>query len=161
MIPDVRFVHADTDQEEVARLFSDGSLQRRLAETFEGDVKLRFNLAPPLISRRGPDGRERKREFGPWVLHLYRALARMKGLRGTVFDLFGRSAHRRMERALGGEYEALVERFLARATPDNLPQLAAIAAAYEGVKGYGVVKETKLEQVRKDVADAVAEIETA
>ncbi|QZP07896.1 indolepyruvate ferredoxin oxidoreductase family protein [Caenibius sp. WL] len=149
------------DEYEVARLFSDGSLQRRLAETFEGDVKLRFNLAPPLISRRGPDGRERKREFGPWVLHLYRALARMKGLRGTAFDLFGRSAHRRMERALGGEYEALVERLLARATPDNLPQLAAIAAAYEGVKGYGVVKETKLEQVRKDVADAVAELETA
>ena len=54
-----------------------------------------------------------------------------------------------------------MERLLARATPDNLPQLAAIAAAYEGVKGYGVVKETKLEQVRKDVADAVAELETA
>ena len=67
----------------------------------------------------------------------------------------------KVERALGGEYEALVERLLARATPDNLPQLAAIAAAYEGVKGYGVIKETKLEQVRKDVADAVAELETA
>jgi indolepyruvate ferredoxin oxidoreductase len=149
------------DEYEVARLFSDGSLQRRLAETFEGDLRLRFNLAPPLISRRGADGREQKREFGPWVLHLYRLLARMKGLRGTALDMFGRSAHRRTERALGREYEALVERLLARATPDNLVALAGIAGAYEGVKGYGVVKETKLEQVRKEVADAVAELETA
>ena len=149
------------DEYEVARLFSDGSLQKRLAETFEGDVKLRFNLAPPLISRRGRDGRERKREFGPWVLGLYRVLAGLKGLRGTAFDLFGRNAHRRTERALGGEYEALVEHLLGKAKSDNLEQLAAIAAAYEGVKGYGVVKETKLEQVRKEVAGAVAGLETA
>ena len=63
------------------------------------------------------------------------------------------------ERAAYGE--ALIERLLARATPDNLAALAGIAGAYEGVKGYGVVKETKLEQVRKEVADAVAELETA
>ena len=78
-----------------------------------------------------------------------------------AFGQIGRSAHRRTERALGGEYEALIERLLARATPDNLAALAGIAGAYEGVKGYGVVKETKLEQVRKEVADAVAELETA
>ncbi|OCC25135.1 indolepyruvate ferredoxin oxidoreductase [Croceicoccus estronivorus] len=149
------------DEYEVARLFSDGSLQRRLAETFDGDLKIRFNLAPPLISRRGPDGRERKREFGPWVLGLYRILARLKGLRGTVFDIFGHSQHRKTERALGGEYEALIERLLGRITPENIANVAAIAGAYQGVKGYGVVKEAKLEQVRIEVAEAVAALEEA
>ena len=149
------------DEYEVARLFSDGSLQRKLAETFDGDIKLRFNLAPPLLSRRGPDGREKKREFGPWVLNLYRVLAGMKRLRGSAFDIFGRTEHRRTERALGREYEALVDGLLSRATPDNLATLAGIAGAYEGVKGYGIVKEAKLDQVRKEVADAVAALEQA
>ena len=149
------------DEYEVARLFSDGSLQRKLAETFEGDFKIRYNLAPPILSRRGRDGRETKREFGAWMGGAYRMLARMKGLRGTAFDIFGHNSHRRTERELGREYEALIDRLLTRATPDNIATLAGIAATYEGVKGYGVVKETKLEQVRRDVADALAELEAA
>lgn len=147
------------DEYEVARLFTDGTLERRLAETFEGDLRIRFNLAPPLLSRRGPDGRERKREFGPWILTAFRLLARMRGLRGTAFDVFGYNAHRRTERALGGEYEQLVDRLLPLATESNLTEVTRILGAYEQVKGYSVVKEGKLAAVRKQVADSMSALE--
>ncbi|MCB2066794.1 MAG: 2-oxoacid:acceptor oxidoreductase family protein, partial [Erythrobacter sp.] len=147
------------DEYEVARLFTDGTLQRRLAETFDGDLKLRFNLAPPVFSRRGADGRERKREFGPWVLTAFRLLAAMRPLRGGLFDLFGKTAHRRTERALAGEYEQLAERLLTITTSDNLAEVARLAGAYEHVKGYGVVKEGKLAEVRAQVAEGLAALE--
>lgn len=147
------------DEYEVARLFTDGTLQRRLAEAFEGDLRLKFNMAPPLLSRRGPDGREKKREFGPWMLPMLRVLARLRGLRGTPFDIFGHSAHRRMERALGGEYEAMFRRILPHLTPETLAEATRLAAAWEEVRGYGVVKEEKLEQVRAQVESGIAALE--
>ncbi|MCP5395245.1 MAG: indolepyruvate ferredoxin oxidoreductase family protein [Sphingomonadaceae bacterium] len=147
------------DEYEVARLYSDGTLQRRLAEQFDGDLKIRFNLAPPIFSRRGPDGRETKREFGPWVLAAFGLLAKMRGLRGGMFDVFGRTSHRKLERALGAEYEALAEQLFARASGGNLAQAAELAAAFEGVKGYGVVKEAKLDEVRAKLAAGLAALE--
>lgn len=149
------------DEYEVARLYSDGTLQRRLAETFDGDLRLRFNLAPPLLSRRGPDGREQKREFGPWILPVFRVLARLKGLRGTAFDVFGMSAHRRMERALGEEYAALAERLIAGLSAKNVEASAEIAGLYENVKGYSVVKDRHLIEVREKVAHALTALEQA
>ncbi|QOV96414.1 indolepyruvate ferredoxin oxidoreductase family protein [Novosphingobium sp. ES2-1] len=149
------------DEYEVARLFTDGTLERRLRENFDGALRLRFNLAPPLLSRRGPDGREQKREFGPWVLPLFRLLARLKPLRGTAFDIFGMNAHRRTERALGSEYADLTEKLIARLNAGNLAAAAKIAAAYENVKGYGVVKENKLATVREQVARGLAALEEA
>jgi indolepyruvate ferredoxin oxidoreductase len=144
------------DEYEVARLLTDGTLERRLAETFEGNLRVRFNLAPPLLSRRGPDGRERKREFGPWVKTAFKLLAGMRGLRGSWLDVFGWSEHRRTERALGREFEALIEELLPLTTVENLSEVAALAGAYEGVKGYSVVKEAKLADVRAKVASGLA-----
>lgn len=146
------------DEYEVARLYSDGTLERRLAESFEGDLRLRLNLAPPLLSRRGADGRERKREYGPWMFKVFRLLAAMKGLRGTAFDIFGYNDHRRMERALGGEYEAMVSALLPRLTRANRDEVARIAGAWDRVRGYGVVKEERLEEVRADVAAGIARL---
>jgi indolepyruvate ferredoxin oxidoreductase len=145
----------------VARLFSDGTLQRRLAETFDGNLRLRFNLAPPLLSRRGPDGRERKREFGAWVLPLFRVLSKLKGLRGTAFDPFGMSAHRRVERELGDEYVRVAERLISQLSAGRIGAASEIAGAYANVKGYSVVKEQKLAAVRADVARKLAAIEEA
>ena len=71
------------DEYEVARLYSDGEFERRVAQQFEGDWKLRFHLAPPLFARRGPDGKPVKRAYGPGTLRLFRLLARLRRLRGT------------------------------------------------------------------------------
>lgn len=149
------------DEYEVARLYSDGALQRRLAETFDGNLRLRFNLAPPLLARRGADGRERKREFGPWVLPVFRLLARLRRLRGGLFDPFGYTEHRRMERALGGEYAALVEQLLPRLSPETRDDVASLAAAFEQVKGYGIVKERNLATVRQQIAEGLSALPSA
>ena len=87
------------DEYEVARLYSDGEFERRVAQQFEGDWKLRFHLAPPLFARRGPDGKPVKRAYGPGTLRLFRLLARLRRLRGTRFDPFGYTAERRRARA--------------------------------------------------------------
>ena len=83
------------DEYEVARLYTDGSFRQQLARTFEGDYRLEFHLAPPLLAKPDPEtGRPRKMRFGPWMMTVFGLLAKMKGLRGTRFDLFGYNAER-------------------------------------------------------------------
>ena len=100
------------DEYEVARLYTDGTFLGQLRQQFEGDYRLEFHLAPPLLADRDPaTGHLKKRAYGPWMLKAFALLARLKGLRGTVLDPFGRSADRRRERALIGQYERVVEEF--------------------------------------------------
>ncbi len=99
------------DEYEVARLYTDGDFLKRVAEQFEGDYKLKFHLAPPLFAERDPaNGHLRKSEYGPWMLAAFRLLARLKFLRGTAFDIFGRSEERRAERQAIVDYEARLAR---------------------------------------------------
>ncbi len=136
------------DEYEVARLLADpaflGNVKARL-----GQGRLSFHLAPPIFpGRDAATGRPRKRRFGPWLLPLLRLLAAMKGLRGSMLDPFGWLAERRMERALVGEYEMLVDRFLPRLTPQNLPVMEELFALPETIRGFGLVKEQALERAR-------------
>ena len=144
------------DEYEVARLFSRPSFQQGLSDQFEGDYRIAFNLAPPFLSRRNPaTGRLVKRSYGPVMLKGFKMLARLKGLRGTMFDPFGRHPHRKLERALAGEYEALVEGLLKTLRADNAAEHIAIAAIYDGIRGYDVVKEEAVGKARAAVADAL------
>ena len=60
------------DEYEVARLYSDGVFQKKLAEQFEGDYTLQFHLAPPLLAKMDPvSGRPRKRIFPGWTIKLF------------------------------------------------------------------------------------------
>ena len=97
------------DEYEVARLFTDGDFAARLDRHFEGDYRLEFHMAPPIFAARDPDtGLPRKRSYGPWMMRALRVLAKLKKVRGTRFDPFGRSEERRTERRLVDEYEAVV-----------------------------------------------------
>jgi indolepyruvate ferredoxin oxidoreductase len=133
------------DEYEVARLYTDGEFERRVAATFEGDYQLRFHLAPPLWVKPDPvTGQIAKRQYGPWMRTAFRLLAQLKGLRGTAFDLFGRGAERRMERQLLADYEAQVEHLLTRITAANLSLAVEIASLPEQIRGYGQVKDYHL-----------------
>jgi indolepyruvate ferredoxin oxidoreductase len=140
------------DEYEVARLHSLPALADRLAETFEGDFKVKYHLAPPFLPL-GTDarGRPRKREFGPWMRPAFRALARMRRLRGTRLDPFGYSAERRTERALIEWYEDLLERCAREAAPDRGDAWARILRAPMDIRGYGPVKEAAIRDVRAEV----------
>jgi indolepyruvate ferredoxin oxidoreductase len=141
------------DEYEVARLQTSPEFAARLAATFEGDYRLRFNLAPPLLAKRDPHtGLPRKQEYGPWLLPVLRGLARLRRLRGTLLDPFGYTDERRTERALIAEYYALVERLLANLTPDTHALAVELAGWTRAVRGFGHVKARSLEGaiVRRD-----------
>jgi indolepyruvate ferredoxin oxidoreductase len=133
------------DEYEVARLHADPAFRERIAAQFEGDYKLHFHLAPPAVSHADPvTGRVRKKEFGPWMMTAFRLLARLKGLRGTAFDPFARSADRKLERRLIADYERLMEQVLAGLSAENHATAVALAALPEQVRGYGHVKEASV-----------------
>jgi len=129
------------DEYEVARLYTDGAFQRQLREQFEGDLKLEFHMAPPLLARPGPNGEPpRKLRLGAWMLPAMKWLARGRRLRGTAFDLFGRTAERRMERELIERFEARVAELLPQLEARTLPLAVQVAQVPLSMRGYGHVK---------------------
>jgi indolepyruvate ferredoxin oxidoreductase len=145
------------DEYEVARLYTDGEFEKRIAAQFEGAYKLTFHLAPPLTN--APDaktGEAKKSTYGPWMMRAFRVLAKLKGLRGTAFDVFGRTAERRMERQLITDYEALIDELLPRLAPHNDAIAVELASIPEHIRGYGHVKERHLKAAKAKEAELVA-----
>ena len=128
------------DEYEVARLYTDGSFARQVAVQFESVERLEFHLAPPILGRTGSDGKPVKSTFGPWMMTGFRVLARLKGLRGTVLDVFGRTEERRLERRLLAEYEQDIAMILDGLIPARLDAACALAAVPSLVRGFGHVK---------------------
>jgi indolepyruvate ferredoxin oxidoreductase len=144
------------DEYEVARLQSDPAFLAEIAEQFEGEYRLEFNLAPPLLARPDPNtGRPAKRTFGPWLLPVFRLLARLRRLRGTPLDIFGYSAERKLERRLIAEYEQRIEELIAGLDSQRHAAAVALAALPEQIRGYGPVKEAHLAKARAREAELV------
>jgi len=142
------------DEYEVARLYADPAFLRRVADAFEGDVKLRFHLAPPLLARRDPvTGELQKREYGGWMLNAFRVLAKFKLLRGTPFDPFGHTEERKEERALASRYAATVEELLEKLTPANHALAVEIAKLPEYIRGFGHVKRRSITSTQSREAE--------
>ncbi|MEC7765137.1 MAG: indolepyruvate ferredoxin oxidoreductase family protein [Pseudomonadota bacterium] len=143
-------VLAYKDEYEVARLYAAPEFRENLRQTFDGNFKIAFNLAPPFLATGvDTDGRPKKREFGPWIIPVFRVLARLKWLRGSWADPFARSADRKVERALIADYEADLE-FVA-ALPGTVSQALVrdLLGLPQDVRGYGPVKEAQFETFRK------------
>jgi indolepyruvate ferredoxin oxidoreductase len=134
------------DEYEVARLYADTSFLDRVKSSFDGDkLSFEFHLAPPLLARRDPaTGEPRKMSFGPWVLTMFRVLAKLKFLRGTAFDLFGYTEDRRTERRLIADYEYLLGEICDFLTPGNHRFAVGLAAIPDKIRGYGPVKQRHL-----------------
>ncbi|WP_309681313.1 indolepyruvate ferredoxin oxidoreductase family protein, partial [Polaromonas sp.] len=141
------------DEYEVARLHTDASFHARINAMFEGDFKLNYHLAPPLIAAKNDQGELQKRPFGPWMLTGFKLLAKLKGLRGTPLDIFGRTEERKMERALIGEYRASIEEVLTGLNAGNHALAVDIARIPELIRGYGHVKERHLKTARPQWAE--------
>jgi indolepyruvate ferredoxin oxidoreductase len=136
------------DEYEVARLYG-AEFRAKLDRAFEGDYRLEFHLAPPLLAARDPEtGHLKKRSYGPWMLKAFAVLARFKWLRGTAFDPFGKSAERRMERRLIAEYETVIRELIANLAPDNHRIAVEIARLPERIRGFGHVKERAVQQAK-------------
>jgi indolepyruvate ferredoxin oxidoreductase len=128
------------DEYEVARLYTDGRFRELLGREFEAVRSTTLHLAPPLFARRDASGRVQKRAFGPWIFPVLKILAKLKVLRETPLDVFGRSSERRLERQLRDEYLKTIEALLPRLSPDTLSTATALAAAPLEVRGFGDLK---------------------
>jgi indolepyruvate ferredoxin oxidoreductase len=89
---------------------------------------------------------------------LFRALAALKGLRGTLFDIFGYTQERREERKLIGDYAALLEEVMAGLCPDKHATAVALAAIPEKIRGFGYVKLRHLKAAKAEEAALLAQL---
>ena len=136
------------DEYEVARLHTDTAFLNKVNAMFEGDFKINYNLAPPMMSKKNEKGELQKQKFGPWMLTGFKVLAKLKGLRGTAFDVFGKTDERRMERALIGEYTSSIDTLLQTLHASNHAVAVDVARIPELIKGYGHVKERNVKTAR-------------
>ncbi len=150
------------DEYEVARLHSQKDFLDSIHREFGPGAKLRFHLAPPMLNA-GTDarGRPRKTRFGSWMLPVFRILSRLKGLRGTVFDIFGHSADRRLEKELIVEFERLLDRVLPELTAGNLAWATELFGLFMNIRGYGPVKEEATSRVRQQIAKRMQNMDSA
>jgi indolepyruvate ferredoxin oxidoreductase len=147
------------DEYEVARLHSDGQFSKEIARMFEGDYRVVYHLAPPLLARPNPaSGEPKKMRFGPWTLGLFKVLARMKRLRGTPLDPFGWTEERRTERALIGEYEAAVETLLANLDRERHALAVQIASLPDEIRGFGHIKLKSIAAARAKRGELLARL---
>lgn len=138
-------VMAYKDEYEVARLWTDGKFDAYLAKTFKGG-KVNYHLAPPLFSKTDENGHLVKKKFGPWMKLSFKMMKRFKGLRGTRFDVFGKTAERKMERGLRDQYLENLDVLLADLSGKNHDLAVAIAEVPNDIRGYGHVKEASVEK---------------
>jgi indolepyruvate ferredoxin oxidoreductase len=136
------------DEYEVARLHTQTGFMERLQNSFEGDFKVHYHLAPPLWSKRNSQGELVKRKFGPVMLTGFKLLAKLKGLRGTKLDFFGKTEERQTERTLIREYMAHIERNLTQLSEQTHAHAVKVAQVPENIKGYGHVKERNIRAAR-------------
>lgn len=147
------------DEYEVARLYTNGSLERSLSESFEGDYRVHYHFAPEYLVKSRADGRpQRKRRFGPSARFVLKVLAALRGLRGTPFDPFSWSSARRQERALAGEYESLIVDALRRLRPSNHASAVSLAALPDMVRGFGAVRARSVATMRARAQAIEAEL---
>jgi indolepyruvate ferredoxin oxidoreductase len=136
------------DEYEVARLHTDTTFLTKVNAMFEGDFKINYNLAPPMLSKKNEKGELQKQKFGSWMLTAFKVLAKFKGLRGTALDVFGKTQERQMERALIVEYRASIDTLLETLNASNHALAVEVARVPELIKGFGHVKERNVKTAR-------------
>jgi len=128
------------DEYEVARLFSLPSFKQQLENQFEGDYKIAFNLAPPVLAGRTLNGRPKKRQIGSWVSRVFNILQHGRVLRGTALDVFGYTKERKAERQWIEWYEKDLQRISAELNTENVHIAHELLSLPDELRGFGPVK---------------------
>ncbi len=149
------------DEYEVGRLYSRPDFMAKLREQFEGDIRLRFHLAPPFLAKtRAGRTVPQKMSFGPWLMSAFSVLARLRVLRGSAFDPFGYTSERRLERRLISDYRRLLDRLLAGLSPATLGTAVQLAALPQQIRGFGHVKQASVVAANREEQRLLRQLET-
>jgi indolepyruvate ferredoxin oxidoreductase len=156
-------VMAAKDFYEVGRLYTDGAFERQLRETFDGDLKLEFHVAPnlPSLQQKTDFGGSRKMAFGPWLFKILRLLAMMRRWRGTWLDLLRFDHDRVVERQVLARYEDLLTEMLGNLTAENYETAVALARMPEKIRGFGHIKGRNIALAQIEEARLLAEFRGA
>ena len=139
------------DEYEVARAYTSSQFKSKIKAQFTGTYKLRFHFAPPLFAAKDPyTGKLIKKEYGQFMLHILRILARLKVLRGTFFDPFGYLAERKQERKLVEDYELVLTEIIDGLTTANVDVAEQIAWLPMQIRGFGHVKDGAIKKVKSE-----------
>ena len=137
------------DEYEVARLHTGDEIKKYLEDKLDGNYKIEYSLAPPLFGGRDKrTGRYPKRKLPSATYYLFSIMKHFKFLRGTAFDLFGMSSHRKTERALIREYEDMMSEIIVKININNYDAATKIALLPDHIKGYDVVKELNIQKAK-------------
>ncbi|MEM9524375.1 MAG: DUF6537 domain-containing protein, partial [Pseudomonadota bacterium] len=142
------------DEYEVARLHLDASFKDWIEEEFEGPIKLKYHLAPPMLNvSTDGRGRPKKREFRAWIRGIFRGLNRARRLRGTFFDPFRFHKDRRLDRDILQWFENLLVELPGVATDLGEEAVLSVLEAPMDIRGYGPVREAAAGKVRAHVEE--------
>ncbi|WP_374455966.1 indolepyruvate ferredoxin oxidoreductase family protein [Nocardioides sp.] len=146
------------DEYEVARLHADPRVRADVERDFGQGARVSLLLHPPILRALGV---KNKVAFGPRLQWTMSALFRLKGLRGTPFDIFGYAKVRRVERQLIEEYVADVRWLLSRLTDENHALAVEVAQLPDLIRGYEDIKLDNVRVYRDRRAELMGKLELA
>ncbi|WP_286238739.1 indolepyruvate ferredoxin oxidoreductase family protein [Neptuniibacter halophilus] len=150
------------DEYEVARLYTDSDFLKQVEETFSGDYKIKFHMAPPLLARAlDNQGRPKKMEFGPWMLKALGFVAGFRKLRGSKLDPFGYHPDRKLERKLRDQYIETLEQISKGLNSANYETALELANSPAEIRGFGPVKEQSAQKAQAASAQLINEFNKA
>jgi indolepyruvate ferredoxin oxidoreductase len=133
-------VMAYKDEYEVARLHTDARFQQEIDHVFEGDYKIEYHLAPPMLSKVDGNGQPVKRRMPSAMKYAFQFLAPLKFLRGTSFDLFALSTDRKLDRKILADFEQDIKTVLEHVSHQNCETAIELLNLPEQIRGYGHVR---------------------
>jgi indolepyruvate ferredoxin oxidoreductase len=134
------------DEYEVARLYSNNEFISKINNTFEGNFKINFHLAPPIFNKKDKvTGNVLKMHFGSWIMVLFKFIGIFKFLRGTYFDPFAYLDERKIERLLINDYKDRILEICSKLTKDNYTLAVEIASIPDQIRGFGYIKNRNIE----------------
>jgi indolepyruvate ferredoxin oxidoreductase len=148
------------DEYEVARLYTNGSFMDNLRQQFEGDFELEFYMAPPALRKPKNGAPPQKARFGSWLMPMLKVLAVARRVRGTMFDVFGRTDERRLERKLIADYEQRVRELLPLLDAQRRGVAIEIAKIPHSIRGFGHVKLANLAVARAREAELLHRLDS-
>ena len=143
------------DEYEVARLHLSQTAQAEIEHEFGAGGRLTYHLTPPWLQTFGLSRKLRLRSSARLSFHLLR---RMRRLRGTVLDPFGRSRYRRKERMVRDDYIAMIERLSSELTMDNHARAVELAKLPTIIRGFGDLKAQSIQRYEEQLHSLLANV---
>ena len=134
------------DEYEVARLHTQTNFSKNFLNNNK-NFKIEYYLAPPIFSFKDQStGHPKKIKFGSWIILLFKILSKFKFLRGSKFDIFGKTSERKKERELAEKAKLSIKYITENLIDQNYRICENLIDTSLKINGFGHVKDNKINQ---------------